>query len=382
MVRRNGAKEHFSKNYSAKALLCACAPIDVVVDTFLAEKQEQKSCRHFDHHEFYEFVLPMVDVHDDSKQIQNKYLPVRYVKNLVQHYIRWMDQNGQVVDDDDLLCMYYDICMTSSKNKKSFMSPVDFPDTEEFGYLSFDVPVVSPKTFYCRDKQNTRHMPKSITLSCRVFPHHNDVGVQKVWEAGCALAEFLLQQPQHVQEKRVLEVGAGVGLTGLVAYLCCGAASVCLTDFSSKTLCNLHHNLDTNFGEYIQSVPVTVRRLDWRETLSNENDEHSSDTLKPILEESDVLLAADVLYDPSDIPPAVKLLNTFMNDGKADKAVIFAYTLRNQNTFKRFVDELITCGISYKSVDPEVMERLPNIFPCYYQQPRSHVQTYILSKSN
>ena len=56
----------------------------------------------------------------------------------------------------------------------------------------------------------------------RLYPHHNDVGVWRVWEARACLANYLIQHPDAVLGRSVIPFGSGVGLTGLVvAVLCC-----------------------------------------------------------------------------------------------------------------------------------------------------------------
>jgi predicted nicotinamide N-methyase len=68
----------------------------------------------------------------------------------------------------------------------------------------------------------------------------------RLWEAGGVLAEYLLTHPHHVNGKVVLETGAGVGLTGLVAARYCGATGVLMTDYSVECLLNLAHNIAVN----------------------------------------------------------------------------------------------------------------------------------------
>lgn len=49
------------------------------------------------------------------------------------------------------------------------------------------------------------------------YPYHNDAGVAKVWEAGACLAEYIMHNPHLICDRNVVELGAGVGLTCLVA---------------------------------------------------------------------------------------------------------------------------------------------------------------------
>ena len=46
----------------------------------------------------------------------------------------------------------------------------------------------------------------------QVYPHHNNIGVWRVWEAGACLDEYRIQQPDAVWGRSIIEVGSGVGL--------------------------------------------------------------------------------------------------------------------------------------------------------------------------
>eukprot|EP00978_Attheya_sp_CCMP212_P008951 scaffold21143_cov53-Attheya_sp.AAC.4 len=95
---------------------------------------------------------------------------------------------------------------------------------------------------------------KEEWLTIRVFPHHNQVGVQKVWEAGACLAEFLHEYPDHVRNKKVVDWGAGVGLTGFIVDRI-GAERVHLTDGTSAlVLDNLTHNVSLYQDQRINST--------------------------------------------------------------------------------------------------------------------------------
>ena len=78
----------------------------------------------------------------------------------------------------------------------------------------------------------------------RVYPHHNDVGVRRVWGAGACLSKYLIQHPNAVRGRSIMEVGSGVGLTGLVVAGLCRPSRVSLTSFNDTCLTNLAHNID------------------------------------------------------------------------------------------------------------------------------------------
>ena len=95
------------------------------------------------------------------------------------------------------------------------------------------------------------------------------------------------------------------------------------------------------------------------------------------LSRANILLAADLVYDVACIPDLVATVCKFLSqtqqspDDDNERVAIFATTFRNKDTFALFEKELeersITC--EYHSIDG-----LPNIFPCYWNQPRTDVR--------
>jgi predicted nicotinamide N-methyase len=75
-----------------------------------------------------------------------------------------------------------------------------------------------------------------------------------VWDGALLLADHLLShEPEAVRGARVLEVGAGTGLVGLM--LARGGADVCLTDGSSHVLrcakCNMEMFREQRVGGHV-----------------------------------------------------------------------------------------------------------------------------------
>ena len=68
----------------------------------------------------------------------------------------------------------------------------------------------------------------------------------RLWEAGACLAEYFLVNKRLSSGKNFIELGAGVGLTGLVVAGCCGATSVHMTDYTDACLLNMEHTIETN----------------------------------------------------------------------------------------------------------------------------------------
>ena len=89
------------------------------------------------------------------------------------------------------------------------------------------------------------HCPNStITLRARK-QYENSTGAV-VWKGSEVMAAYLVQHvATMVQNQRICELGAGVGLCGIVASRL-GAKSVLMTDGDTTVLENLRHNVDLN----------------------------------------------------------------------------------------------------------------------------------------
>ncbi|VDC06728.1 unnamed protein product [Peniophora sp. CBMAI 1063] len=126
---------------------------------------------------------------------------------------------------------------------------------------------------------------------------HTSVGLQS-WASSIIFGERLCATPAAYglgSPTRVLELGAGTGLLALtVAHLFArheakDRGTIVATDFHPGVLANLERNVAANFPSAPENT-VAVRKLDWS----------APDwSLAPLDQPFDVLLAADVVYDPA-----------------------------------------------------------------------------------
>ena len=108
------------------------------------------------------------------------------------------------------------------------------------------------------------------------------------WASGLALARWILQHPEQVADKQVIDVGAGSGIVALAAKLA-GAKSVVACDLDPIALQACRANAELNQLE-----------LNYSDDLFSEAEPY------------DVLFAADVLYDAANLT----LLNRFPDFAK------------------------------------------------------------------
>uniref|UniRef100_M4B848 FAM86 N-terminal domain-containing protein n=1 Tax=Hyaloperonospora arabidopsidis (strain Emoy2) TaxID=559515 RepID=M4B848_HYAAE len=209
---------------------------------------------------------------------------------------------------------------------------------EAMHYVSYTVPTTS----------NT-----SVVVTCRVASLLNDVGL-KLWEAGWLLAEYVIAHEYDFRNKRVLELGAGVGFTGMVLACVCRSSRVVLTDYAPNVLQNLRYNVEINSNKFI--CLVEVQALDWEtwQPMDCDDGEHP-----------DILLAGDCVYDVAAFPAMVHALRSFFGkdegceiNRRSKRVAIFAATIRNQKTFQVFLDQLAQADIDYVDTTMSVQKTM------------------------
>ncbi|KAL4114235.1 hypothetical protein PRIC2_014915 [Phytophthora ramorum] len=183
----------------------------------------------------------------------------------------------------------------------------------------------------------------SVVVSCRVASVFNEVGL-KLWEAGWLLAEYIIAHESEFRDRTVLELGAGVGFTGMVLACVCRSDRIVLTDYAPNVMQNLRYNVEINASKFL--CPVEVQTLDWETWQPEDHDD----------ERPDVLLAGDCAYDVAVFPALMRVLQSFLgNDGGSatqhpQRVAIFAATIRNQKTFQTFLDQLAQNRIDYVDI--------------------------------
>lgn len=102
---------------------------------------------------------------------------------------------------------------------------------------------------------------RAVTISLRARPDYDVSTGLSVWAGAELLCRYLTARPAPtvLRGKRVLELGAGAGLCGLVAARVLGAASVLLTDGDAAVLANLRRNAAAGGG----AAAVACHQLIW-----------------------------------------------------------------------------------------------------------------------
>ena len=115
-----------------------------------------------------------------------------------------------------------------------------------------------------------------------------------LWPSSEGLAEFIANNPTLVKNKKVLELGCGLGLPSLVATHLGG--EVLATDF--------HPDVGSYFKRNCRhsSIECKYERLNWRTSESH-------------LGEFDVVMGSDVLYESKHPSEIVRSLISYVKEG-------------------------------------------------------------------
>lgn len=126
------------------------------------------------------------------------------------------------------------------------------------------------------------------------------VGLQ-VWRGALLLADYLFHIRHELQDKQILELGAGVGLTSIAAAI-----------YAKKVICT-----DVDIGGILELTRANVKRNG--QILKGDLDVMELDFKKPFsskltkaITETDIVIAADVIYDDDLTDCLINVLGTIL----------------------------------------------------------------------
>ncbi|KFQ75848.1 Protein FAM86A, partial [Phoenicopterus ruber ruber] len=194
---------------------------------------------------------------------------------------------------------------------------------------------------------------EAVTLSESVAIISGGTTGLVTWDAALRLAEWAIDNPAVFRNRTVLELGSGIGFTGIAVCKTCGPKAYIFSDYHRCVLKQLTENIRLNgfvlepeTSRHSQTEPqgqeaeatnyqnpkLIVAELDW-----------GSATEKQLLGlQPDVVVAADVVYDPEIILALIGMLqklSAFRADTKPPEVYI-AFTVRNPDTYHLFQAEL------------------------------------------
>lgn len=187
----------------------------------------------------------------------------------------------------------------------------------------------------------------------------------RTWTAAFYLAQYFLDNPDLILQKRILELGSGIGFMGIVMaslQMLSRASDVILpklwlTDVDETVLSVCRRNIGLPCNLSSSHDGVETARVDWFDAL----DELAAPALKTLLCEQidpELIVGSDIVFDPSLVHPLLSTLKLAIEG--SNRTALFALTMRNETTFSDFlfsarglglhVTELSTTGTTSKPI--------------------------------
>ncbi|XP_026316944.1 methyltransferase-like protein 22 isoform X2 [Hyposmocoma kahamanoa] len=194
------------------------------------------------------------------------------------------------------------------------------------------------------------------------------VGLQ-VWRGAFLLGDLLIHLglQGELQNKIVMELGAGTGLTSFVASIY--AKKVICTDIDLGGILALI-KLNAQYNAKLIKAQFKIMQLDFKETWNKE--------LSNEIEQTDVFIAADVIYDDDVTAAFISTIQKILNT-KPPKTLYVVLEKRYVFTIEH-LDNVAPCYETFLSLLDKVktenakatwtVEQLPLNFPKYFTYDR------------
>mmetsp|Transcript_3808 Transcript_3808/g.5827 ORF Transcript_3808/g.5827 Transcript_3808/m.5827 type:complete len:334 (-) Transcript_3808:354-1355(-) len=210
--------------------------------------------------------------------------------------------------------------------------------------------------FYAFDAENGIEIGgKRVFVSERGDLQGAGTGVN-VWDSAILLARYLEKQPVIVKGKRILELGSGCGLLGIVAGIL-GANQVVMTDLP-YALPLMKLNVGYNYDDIIKSgcEQVVCVECDWFNPQSMSALGSSMVAQEDEQWQADVLLVADCVWLHELVAPLLATLRKLVQEATAPLLVVVSFQRRAAKTHEAFWSGLHSIFTHVEEVDIASMD--------------------------
>ncbi|XP_010673784.1 uncharacterized protein LOC104890111 [Beta vulgaris subsp. vulgaris] len=172
-----------------------------------------------------------------------------------------------------------------------------------------------------------------------------DLTGQLVWPGAVLLNEYLSKNAEMLQGLSLIELGSGVGVTGVLCRRFC--EKVLLTDHNDEVLKILKKNIDLHASsEECPCLDLVADKLEWG------NSDQINAIVQRYPEGFDLVLGADICFQQSSIPLLFDTVKQLLEvRGKGRCRFILGYVSRAKVMDQMVLNEALVHGLSMKEVD-------------------------------
>ncbi|KZV99982.1 hypothetical protein EXIGLDRAFT_723150 [Exidia glandulosa HHB12029] len=182
---------------------------------------------------------------------------------------------------------------------------------------------------------STLRLTTTTLLEARTTVEAGTTGL-RTWGACLALCQYFQGHAELIRDKRILELGCGTGLMGIVLSRL-GASHVVMTDCSSEVLEGCQENVRR--GRNLErNDSVEFETLDWFDSLSASSRDDFASLIRTW--DVDIVVGSDIVYAPEIIEPLVATVHLILSANARTTSVQIALTLRREDTFDKFISVL------------------------------------------
>ncbi|XP_062190364.1 uncharacterized protein LOC133893376 isoform X2 [Phragmites australis] len=205
---------------------------------------------------------------------------------------------------------------------------------DELGEEEDDVVCLDPSFFVDRSYEMT-----TFTFGSQVL-HLLCLRAASMWPGAVLMNNYLSEHPETVKGRSVIELGSGVGITGILCSRFC--KEVVLTDHNDEVLEIINKNIEM---QTCANAVLTAEKLEWG------NYDHISNIIKKHPVGFDLVLGADICFQQSSISCLFDTVENIIRiqDGKC--RFILAYVSRAKVMDALVFKEAEKHGMCVKEVD-------------------------------
>eukprot|EP01038_Epipyxis_sp_PR26KG_P007637 gene7637-10396_t len=208
-----------------------------------------------------------------------------------------------------------EVVRTSKENTTSIGHPISSADAQELLFC-FQIEKIDQECNNGSPMQIIYNTDANLLVKLRTCDSLELETGGSIWHSSIRLAQYMIKNPSMFYNKRVLEIGAGCGLIGIVAAKL-GASTVTITDIEAQVEL-IQQNIDLNFNEDEDVIMKPTTKCLY---FGEEDD---------VTQHYDIIIGTDIGYDLSLHQPISTTISSILNRS----------SIHNSNCYCIIVEEI------------------------------------------